>query len=214
VTIAAGGLSYSEKVTVGGGSIARPCGTVPLNPGRFTAPAPLFRVPSSPSAAPASTPPAPPTPPSSPPISVSVPTPVAAHHVAHAPAPQPLPLSVPSIVPVAPALPVAPPSIVPPVTPSTARPAPPGGSAPVQQAQFSSVPAVKKAEQEEHAVQESFNYSTRADEQSYRGGGAPLIALLVVLAAGGGAAMRRPRRSEAATPAPVNSYNPYDGDPR
>ncbi|MDP1862159.1 MAG: hypothetical protein Q8K82_26140, partial [Gemmatimonadaceae bacterium] len=40
VTISAGGLAFSQQVTVLGGSVQRPCGTVPLNPSRFPAPAP------------------------------------------------------------------------------------------------------------------------------------------------------------------------------
>ncbi len=35
VTVAAGGLTYAQRVRVLGGSVQRPCGTVPLRPDRF-----------------------------------------------------------------------------------------------------------------------------------------------------------------------------------
>ena len=37
VTVSAGGLSYSIPVTVQGGSVEQPCGTVPLSPSHFKA---------------------------------------------------------------------------------------------------------------------------------------------------------------------------------
>ena len=66
VTVGAGGYSYSEKVTVQGGSVRRPCGTRPLRPDRFKR-----------TAAVATPPPPPPPPPGNPPPGVTPPPPPA-----------------------------------------------------------------------------------------------------------------------------------------
>lgn len=123
VTISAGGLSYSIPVTVQGGSVEQPCGTVPLSPSHFkaqasTAPATPAAPPPSPAPAPA--PIAPPPPPPAPAVAPAV-------KVVPKPAPKvALPLA---ILPVA-ALPaVGPvPAVPPPPAASFARPIPPGGA--------------------------------------------------------------------------------------
>ncbi|MGH2880554.1 MAG: WD40/YVTN/BNR-like repeat-containing protein [Solirubrobacteraceae bacterium] len=121
VTISAGGLSYSTQVTVLGGSVEQPCGTVPLSASHFKTQAQeSAAAPSSPppSPAPAPAPIAPPPPP--PPV---VP--------AKAPAPKPapkvaLPLAILPIVklPSTGAVPVVPP----PPAAAFADPIPPGGA--------------------------------------------------------------------------------------
>ncbi|HEX4117025.1 MAG TPA: hypothetical protein VHY18_14245 [Solirubrobacteraceae bacterium] len=66
VTVSAGGLSYSIPVTVQGGSVEQPCGTVPLSPSHFkVAASSAAAVPTAPppSPAPAPAPIAPPPPP-------------------------------------------------------------------------------------------------------------------------------------------------------
>ncbi|MGX6449748.1 hypothetical protein ACVU7I_17055, partial [Patulibacter sp. S7RM1-6] len=55
ISISSGGLTYRTTVTVRGGSVLRPCGTVPLNPARFetpqaSAPSPPSPPPSAPPA--------------------------------------------------------------------------------------------------------------------------------------------------------------------
>ena len=77
VTVSAGGYSYSEQVTVLGGSVQRPCGTRPLRPDRFKRASRRRRAARSATAAPAapagsppvefSPPPPPPPPPPAPP---------------------------------------------------------------------------------------------------------------------------------------------------
>ena len=69
VTVSAGGLSYSTQVTVLGGSVEQPCGTVPLSASHFThaasVPTPPAPAPPPPAPAPA---PAPIAPPPAPPV--------------------------------------------------------------------------------------------------------------------------------------------------
>ncbi len=123
VTISAGGLSYSIPVTVQGGSVEQPCGTVPLSPSHFKAQAskaPVTPAAPPPSPAPAPAPIAPPPAPPAPAV-----TPVV--KIVPKPAPKvALPLA---ILPIA-ALPaVGPvPAVPPPPAASFARPIPPGGA--------------------------------------------------------------------------------------
>ncbi len=123
VTISAGGLSYSIPVTVQGGSVEQPCGTVPLSPSHFKQAA------SSQAAAPAAPPPSPapaPAPIAPPPPPPPVPAPAA--KVVPKPAPKvALPLAILPIVQVARrrgAVPVVPP----PPAASFTDPIPPGGA--------------------------------------------------------------------------------------
>jgi hypothetical protein len=122
VTIAAGGLSYSTKVTVLGGSVEQPCGTVPLSPSHFTHAASEAATPPSPpppAPAPAPAPVAPPPPPAPAPVVKPAPVPKPAPRVA-------LPLAILPIV----SLPVTAgvPAIPPPPAASFGRPIPPGGA--------------------------------------------------------------------------------------
>jgi hypothetical protein len=124
VTISAGGLSYSTPVTVLGGSVEQPCGTVPLSPRHFKAQAQESAAPPSsppPSPAPAPAPIAPPPPPP--------PSPAAAAPAKAPPKLAPkvaLPLA---ILPLAKLPAIGPlPAVPPPPAASFARPIPPGGA--------------------------------------------------------------------------------------
>jgi hypothetical protein len=120
VTISAGGLSYSIPVTVQGGSVEQPCGTVPLSPSHFKQAA------SSKAAAPTAPPPSPaPAPaPIAPP-----PPPALAPAVKVVPKPAPkvaLPLVILPVIQLPAVGPV--PAVPPPPAASFARPIPPGGA--------------------------------------------------------------------------------------
>jgi len=121
VTISAGGLSYSVNVTVLGGSVQQPCGTVPLSPSHFQAQAAAATSPppppASPAPAPAPAPLAPPPPPAAKPVP---PKP-------HAPRPALPILPVALTVTRPPAVGVLP-AIPPPPAGAFARPIPPGGA--------------------------------------------------------------------------------------
>jgi hypothetical protein len=121
VTISAGGLSYSTNVTVLGGSVEQPCGTVPLSPSHFK------QVPSEAAATPAAPPPSP----APAPAPVAPPPPPPAVAVAAKPVPKPapkvaLPLAILPIVKLPALGPV--PAVPPPPAASFARPIPPGGA--------------------------------------------------------------------------------------
>jgi hypothetical protein len=193
VTVSAGGFSYSEQVTVLGGSVQRPCGTRPLRPDRFKRAAAV--------AAPPAPPPPPNSPPGSPPVNFSPPAPPAAPAP---PAPQPSPPQPPpppqppAFLPAStPPLAVVP-AIVPPPPPPIVRPLPPGG-APAR------VYQVEREEEEEAATEESQAFAR------YEGGGRgegglvvpPYLLAFVLLAALAGASVRgdpggRPNRARAA----------------
>lgn len=119
LTVSAGGISYSQQVTVLAGSVQQPCGTRPLNPSRFkpaVSPPPAAAPPPAVAPTAVAPSPAPPPPPPPPPA----PKPPAPHA-------QPLPLPAPPPAP-APA-PAPPPRISPPPPVSSfARPIPPGGA--------------------------------------------------------------------------------------
>ncbi len=148
VTVSAGGFSYSEQLTVLGGSVQRPCGTRPLRPDRFKRASPVAAPPAPPPPAPAPagsppvelTPPPPPAPPPAPPSS---------------PAPNPTPPNPPPaptfLLPGAPPIGVVP-AIVPPPPPPIVRPLPPGG-APARTYQ------VEEKREEEAAIEESQAFS-------------------------------------------------------
>ena len=121
VTVSAGGLSYSTNVTVLGGSVEQPCGTVPLSPSHFTrAASESAAAPAAPppSPAPAPAPVSPPPPPPAPPVT-KAPAPKIAPKVALPLATLPI-LKLPAIA----GVPVVPP----PPAASFADPIPPGGA--------------------------------------------------------------------------------------
>jgi hypothetical protein len=195
VTVSAGGLSYSTQVTVLGGSVEQPCGTVPLSASHFAhaaaVPAPPAPAPPPPAPAPA---PAPIAPPPAPP-SVS-------------PAPPAKPVLKPPLPPVLlftplfqlPAQGVVP-AIPPPPAAAFGQPIPPGGA---------TVRVFEEKREEEEATEQSQAFAAyRAEDyrglpvgaRAYAGRGAgsisPALYLLLaaVLAAGAGASIGRdPRR--------------------
>ena len=179
VTISAGGLSFAQKVTVLGGSVQRPCGTRPLNPGRFRAQTPVPVAPPGSAPGPAGAPAIPPP----------QPQPLPAAKVVPKPTPRPGPSLPDQLIPVfrpaGSSLLVVPP----PPTAAFARPIPPGGV---------TVRALEEKREEEEAYEQSQAFSTyRPDE---RFGIAPYLYGLIVLAAFGGAAARtgsRRRRDRA-----------------
>lgn len=119
VTISAGGLSYSTQVTVLGGSVQQPCGTVPLSPSHFKHAASESAAPPSsppPSPAPAPAPIAPPPPPPAP---AKAPAPKLAPKVA-------LPLAILPVLKLAAKGPL--PAIPPPPAAGFTEPIPPGGA--------------------------------------------------------------------------------------
>lgn len=194
VTVSAGGFSYSEQVTVLGGSVQRPCGTRPLRPDRFKRAAAV--------AAPPAPPPPPNSPPGSPPIDFSppAPPPVPPPVPQPSPPPPPPPPQPPAFLPAStPPLAVVP-AIVPPPPPPIVRPLPPGG-APARTYQ------VEEKREEEAATEESQAFSR------YEAGGGgedgftvpPYLLAFVLLAALAGASVRggpggRPNRT---IPAPA-----------
>lgn len=112
ITLRAGGLSYSRRVTVQAGTAQPPCGTRPLNPGRFTSTSPAT-----------ATPPPPAPPPAAPPVSLSLPA------AAVPPPPVVKPTTAPFIAPffATPEPAVPPRAAAAPPPPSLARPIPPTG---------------------------------------------------------------------------------------
>jgi hypothetical protein len=127
VTVSSGGLSYSTKVTVLGGTVQRPCGTTPLLEQEQAAepnPAPPLGPSPAPAPAPAPAPPPPPPAPAPTPAPPKAAPPKAARLALPAALPAvflPAPVSPPVVVPIvppppAPALPLTPPSGTSPVS--------------------------------------------------------------------------------------------------
>jgi hypothetical protein len=199
VTVTTGGLSFSELLTVRGGQIRQPCGTVPLlNPTPKTvSPTPTGPPPPSvnPSPSPTVTPTPPPVPPPPPP---PTPTPIVT-------APPPAPAPPPAIVPPPPApqptLPFVPsPAPAAPLTPvllatPTAPPPPnPTGFSGVTVLVTQPVPATQEERKEEHAIEEAQQFSAFPPEEQQSL--SPLVALaLAFIVAGAGASLRRRRRA-------------------
>jgi hypothetical protein len=185
VSITAGGLTYSQEVTVQAGSVEQPCGTVPLvNPpaAAVSAAPPVAALPPSapPAAAPAPLAVAPPPPP---PPAPTPPTPPLLQHPAP-PVPPLLLKPLPSVALVGTVLPPPPP---------LARPIPPSGAATVSVFQ----PAVAEKREEEEAVESARNSMAVYEPGSpHLPPAAPLA--LIVLAAGVGALVRRAGRSRDA----------------
>jgi hypothetical protein len=206
VTVETGGLSYSVPVTVQAGSVARPCGTVPLSeqpalpPKPPTPPPPLSENPpthfpegSTPLQSPK--PPSPVTPPSHVPVGNPQAPPV--HHPIKPPASIQIPFfaaSTPSIAPI--------PILVPPPPAPAVEPTPPSGTSPVTQPAMSPEP-----EEEEEAAFDLVHHMTAHRQARARnaaevfatssGGGPSLrffVPALVLLLAIAGAGTARPRR--------------------
>jgi len=194
VTISAGGLSYSVPVTVQGGSVEQPCGTVPLAAGRFAKPAsaavPAPPTPPPPAPAPA---PAPIAPPPAPTL-----TPPAAKPAVKTPPPAAAALLFTPLL-------LAPhggiPAIPPPPAGAFARPIPPGGA---------TVRVFEEKREEEEATEQSQAFAAyRAADyrglpvgaRAYSGGGGGggsvspglYVLLAAVLVAGAGASIGRGR---------------------
>jgi len=191
VTVSAGGFSYSERITVLGGSVQRPCGTRPLRPDRFKR--------ASTVAPPPAPPPPPASPAGSPPVSFSPPPP--APPPAPPPPPNPPPPNPPPPVPPEPFVPLGVPlvavvpAIVPPPPPPIVRPLPPGG-APARTYQ------VEEKREEEAATEESQAFS-RYDSRDEGFTVPPYLLALVLLAALVGTSVRggpgaRPNRTRPA----------------
>jgi hypothetical protein len=199
VTISAGGLSYSVPVTVLGGSVEQPCGTVPLAAGRFakvsSAASAGATSPPPPAPAPAPAPIAPPPPP---PAAPAAPAPLAKPAI-KSPPPAAALLFTPLLL----ALQNGVPAIPPPPPGAFARPIPPGGAG---------VRVFEEKKEEEEATEQSQAFAAyRAEDyrglpvgaRAYAGanGGnnsptpAVYLLCLVVLAAAGGVTLRfGPRR--------------------
>lgn len=193
VTVAAGGYSYSEQVTVQPGSVQRPCGTRPLRPDRFKR--------GTPSVAPPAPPPPPGAPPSSPPVQFEppplAPPPPPPAAVPNPPPPTPPPAPVNPFIPLAPVLALgALPAIVPPPPPPVVRPLPPGG-APARSYQ------VEEKREEEAAIEESKAFSRHEE------GGSGLVvppylpALILILALAGASVRGGPGARRRNRPAPA-----------
>ncbi len=190
VTISAGGYSYSEPVTVQGGSVRRPCGTRPLRPDRFKRTASAGTPPPPPPPPPAGSPPVDFTPPPVPPAAVPPPTPTPVHVI------PPAPLAPAAFVPLAVGLGAAVPAALLPPPPPVVRPLPPGG-APARTYQ------VEEKREEEAAIEESQAFS-RYDSSEEGSTVPPYLLGLVLIAAIGGASVRGgPRARRRVVPAPA-----------
>ena len=198
VTVSAGGFSYSEKVTVLGGSVQRPCGTRPLRPDRFKR--------ASAVAAPPAPPPPPASPAGGPPVDFTPPAPpppVAAPPPPNPPPPSPPPPPVPPpFIPLSVPLVAFVPTIVPPPPPPIVRPLPPGG-APARTYQ------VEEKREEEAATEESQAFS-RHDSRDHGLTVPPYLLGLVLLAALAGASVRGgPGARHRSLPAPAHSSSAH-----
>jgi hypothetical protein len=191
VTVSAGGLSYSTQVTVLGGSVEQPCGTVPLSASHFArssaVPTPPSPAPPPPAPAPA---PAPIAPPPAPPLA---PVP-AAKPALKPPLPPPVLLFTPFFQLPAQA---AVPAIPPPPAAAFGQPIPPGGA---------TVRVFEEKREEEEATEQSQAFAS----YSPAGYGLPLGAL-ILMAAVGASIVRGRRRPRGSALALVSSQT---SDPR
>ena len=203
VTISAGGLSYSTQVTVLGGSVEQPCGTVPLSANHFVRAAAAATPPAPPPPAPAPAPAPAPLAPPPPPLVHASPAPKAAHRP-----PPPLPALLPPPLVRLPVQGVVP-AIPPPPAAAFGRPIPPGGA---------TVRVFEEKREEEEATEQSQAFAAYRAEayrglpigaRAYAGGGggwstqsrALYLLLAAVLVAGAGASVgldprRRNRRKQ------------------
>jgi len=194
VRVTAGGLTFTQQVTVLAGSVLRPCGTRPLRADRFRT---LASVPTAVAAPPPPPPPsAPPTAdfaPSPPPVPPATPAPPAVPARSPSPPPRPAPPGVPPPG----AVPVAPPAAaglppVPPPPPTTffGNPVPPGGA----------TVRVYEQKREEEAAPEQSQAASRYRPEEHAPV-APFLLGAALLAALAGTALRPPRRDRSVAPA-------------
>jgi hypothetical protein len=178
VTVSAGGLSYSTQVTVLGGSVEQPCGTVPLSASHFArtaaVPTPPAPAPPPPAPAPAPAPIAPP--PAPPPAPAPAPP---AKPAVKPPLPPPVLLFTPLFQPPAQG---ALPAIPPPPAAAFGQPIPPGGA---------TVRVFEEKREEEEATEQSQAFA----RHSPYGYGLPL-GFLILLAAAGASIVRDRRRPD------------------
>jgi hypothetical protein len=193
VTVRAGGLVYSQTVTVQPGSVRRPCGTVPLTDPPPEAPqetVPEMQQPEpDPDPQPGSSGSAPLAPPPAPAAAPSPPV------VRPAPPPSPLP-----VVAIAPPFLVQlpnggylPPVIQPPAPPA-ARPSPPSGTSPVSSPVSQTAVAPEEKREEEVAVEHSHNFAAYRPREHDRFPG--YLAGLALVAALAGVGIRRGGRGD------------------
>jgi hypothetical protein len=194
VTISAGGLSYSVPVTVLGGSVEQPCGTVPLAAGRFAKATSAASAgptsPPPPAPAPAPAPIAPPPPPAlvtaAPPAKPAVKPPPVAAALLFTPLLLPLQNGVPAIPPPPPG--------------AFARPIPPGGAG---------VRVFEEKKEEEEATEQS-----QAFARYWPGGYGLPLGVLILLAAAGFSIGRDRRSSRPRHPMALARLSPQSSDPR
>ncbi|MDO8188663.1 hypothetical protein Q5424_17195 [Conexibacter sp. JD483] len=204
VSVRAGGLVYSQQVTVQQGSVRRPCGTVPLE----DPPPPEEPEPAVPEDPPEPTPddgPGPTTPAGgSFPIDLPPPGPVPAVRASPTPPPTPKP-TIPPFLPAAiippflvqlPNNTFLPPVINPPAPPS-ARPSPPSGTSPVSGQVTQTAVAPEEKREEEVAVDMAHNMA--AYEQPHRDLFPAYLAGIALLGAIAGVTIRRGRSRDGDT---------------
>jgi hypothetical protein len=187
ITVSTGGLSYSETVTIQGGSVAQPCRTVPLTNPPVLAP----QIETGFAAG------------SGHPHLVSSSTPIAPPSAPPSPAPAAVPVSHPAPAPVSSPLPVLPvqpftfydvPGIVPPTAPSNLRPTPPSGTAEVQgQSPVSQNIELLEDEREHQSATQSVHHMVAYDPDGQNQIPIWPLALIPALALAA-AGVRRPRR--------------------
>lgn len=197
VTISAGGLSYSVPVTVLGGSVQQPCGTVPLAAGRFA------KASSAASAGPASPPPPAPAPAPAP-IAPPPPPALVAPGPAAKPAVKPPPAAALLFTPLLLPLQNGVPAIPPPPAGAFARPIPPGGA---------TVRVFEEKKEEEEATEQS-----QAFARYWPGGYGLPLGVLILLAAAGFSIGRdrrssRSRSRHATTTMALARVSPQSSDP-
>jgi hypothetical protein len=185
VSITAGGLTYSQPVTVQAGSVEYPCGTVPLKNPPPAESQLVTRLP-TPALGASSPPQVNPqirsllVPPPPPPAIVHL----RLHHVQTPPPLSFLPLLAPGLA--------APAAIVPPPAPPAARPIPPSGTSPVYQSAVA--PQEKREEEQAISLVGTHEFSAYRPHEP-PGSGPWALLLLAVIAAGAGTGLRRRTRS-------------------
>ncbi|HEV7938364.1 MAG TPA: hypothetical protein VGP18_10115 [Solirubrobacteraceae bacterium] len=181
VTLTTGGLSYSEQVTVQGGSVEQPCGTVLLRnqPAAEESQSPPTVASPPPTESPPTTEPflalAPP------PLPVTPAKPATHHHVSPAPFPAALLAPVALLAPLRAALPPPP--------PQAARPTPPSGT--------SAVEALEREREEQGAVDLVHNVAVYEPTGNSLPPWSPLVLMLIAAAVGSSIRRRRLGRSPA-----------------